>query len=61
MRSASRLALIALGTLVSVSLASAVSAAGRVPLSAIDQAGLVLLATLSVAVVVVLGCWSIRD
>jgi uncharacterized protein (DUF697 family) len=61
MRSASRLLTLALGTLVSVSLASAVMAAERVPLCAFEQAGLVLLAAVSVAAVVALGLFFGKD
>jgi hypothetical protein len=65
MRSASRLAPIALGTLVSVSLASAVEAAERVPFSALDHADQVLLGAVNlaagvVAVVLAFGIWSVR-
>jgi hypothetical protein len=61
MRSASRLRPLALGTLVSVSLASTVKAAERVPLSVIEHVSLILLATAGVAVVVVIGTWAFRN
>ena len=65
MRSASRLVPIALGTLVSVSLASAVKAAERVPFSALDHAdqvllGAVHLAAAVVALVLAFSIWSVR-
>jgi hypothetical protein len=61
MRSASRLLPLALGTLVSVSLASAVTAAERVPLSALDHAEQALLGAVNLAAVVVaFGIWSVR-
>ncbi len=61
MRSASRLLSLALGSLVSVCLALAVNAAERVPSSAVEHAGLVLLATLCVVGIVILGCWAFRE